>query len=111
MQIITKIKLIVGMHAAIYRTIGVQPDSVVVSPAERLSFAEACRMYTFNGAYTAGEEDRLGMLKPGYKADFVVVDRPVWESSAERTAETWQLLRQVKVHQVWVDGVERYAAK
>lgn len=100
-----------GMHAAIYRTIGDRSDSTVVSPTERLSFKQACLMYTYNGAYTAGEEDRLGLLKPGYKADFVVIDRPVWESSFERAEETWSLLREVKVKQVWVDGIQRLARK
>lgn len=45
-------------------------------PAERLTLAEAVRLYTYGSAQTAGEEHERGRLAPGYAADFTVLDRP-----------------------------------
>lgn len=45
-------------------------------PGEKLSLAEAIRLYTYGSAQTAGEERDRGLLAPGYAADFTVVDRP-----------------------------------
>jgi predicted amidohydrolase YtcJ len=39
---------------------------------EDLSFAQALQMYTSNAAFAACVEDRLGKLKVGFEADFVV---------------------------------------
>lgn len=42
-------------------------------PEEKLTLEEAIWMYTAGGAFAAGEEHRLGALRPGYSADFTVV--------------------------------------
>lgn len=41
-------------------------------PEEKLTLEEAIWMYTAGGAFAAGEENRLGALRPGYSADFTV---------------------------------------
>ena len=40
---------------------------------------EAVQGYTTGPAYAAGMEDRLGMLKAGYLADCVVLDKDIFE--------------------------------
>jgi predicted amidohydrolase YtcJ len=68
-----------GIHAAVTRQ---RPDG---SPGAdgwyhelRLTVDEALRGYTTGAAYTAGVEDRLGRLTPGYLADLVVLDRDLY---------------------------------
>lgn len=43
-------------------------------PEERLTLEEAVWMYTGGGAFAAGEEDRLGVIRPGFLADLTVVE-------------------------------------
>ena len=53
------------------------------APGEKLSLAEAIRLYTYGSAQTAGEEQERGLLAPGYGADFTVVDRPFADDPEE----------------------------
>jgi predicted amidohydrolase YtcJ len=46
-------------------------------PSERISTAEALRIYTAGSAAAAGREDELGRIAPGMLADFVVLDRDI----------------------------------
>ncbi|MEO3945438.1 amidohydrolase [Gorillibacterium sp. CAU 1737] len=69
-------------------------------PEEKLSLAEAVRLYTYGGAQTAGEEQERGCLAPGYGADFTVVDRPF-------SADPEEWLR-MKVMRTVVNGETAY---
>ena len=51
-------------------------------PSERISAAEALRIYTAGSAAAAGREHELGQIAPGYLADFVVLDRDVTACAA-----------------------------
>lgn len=75
----------------------------VFRPEERLTFTEALQIYTSGAAFAAGEEDRIGLLQVGMKADFVVIDKPVWIPDTMKDD-----LKTVDVLQVWVDGQRRY---
>ena len=44
-------------------------------PSERISVADALRIYTAGSAAAAGREQELGRIAPGYLADFVVLDQ------------------------------------
>lgn len=70
-------------------------------PGEKLTLAEAIRLYTYGSAQTAGEERERGLLAPGYAADFTVVDRPF---AAE--PEEWL---SIKVRRTVVNGQTAYA--
>jgi len=64
-----------GVHAAVTRRrADGTPNAAGWTPAAKVSVDEALRAYTLASAYTAGMEDRLGKLAPGYLADLVVVD-------------------------------------
>ncbi len=64
---------ILGLKAAVTRET-IDGKKVFV-PEERISMTEALRAYTADNAFAMYWEDRIGQLKPGFKADLVVVDR------------------------------------
>ena len=47
--------------------------------AQRLGVTEALRAYTLGSAYAGFDEDRLGTVEPGKRADLVVLDGSPWE--------------------------------
>ena len=73
----------------------------VLAPEERITIAQAIKMYTWNGAYTGFEEQDKGSLEVGKLADFVVLDRDLLHvPSAE--------IKDVKVMATWIGGVPVY---
>lgn len=46
-------------------------------PGERISAADAVRIYTAGSAAAVGREDELGQIAPGMLADFIVLDRDI----------------------------------
>lgn len=46
---------------------------------QNISLAEAIKAYTINGAYVMRQEDKVGSLEVGKLADFIVVDRNIFE--------------------------------
>ena len=46
-------------------------------PDQRMSREEALRSYTYNCAYAAFQEDKLGSLSPGKLADIVVLSKDI----------------------------------
>lgn len=58
-------------------------DGTPFGKAEAVSAKEAVCLYTRESARMAGFE-KLGMLSPGYKADFVVLDRDLFELPPEK---------------------------
>lgn len=61
---------------------------VLGSPEQKLSRAEALRMYTFNGARAAFWEHRIGSLEPGKLADLVVLSEDIMTIPEDRIPET-----------------------
>lgn len=70
-------------------------------PEEALSRKEALKSFTINAAYAAHQEDILGTLEEGKWADFIVIDRDLFEVPA---IEIWQ----TNVLQTWVAGEKVY---
>jgi hypothetical protein len=73
-------------------------------PQERVSREAALAGFTTGAAYAGFAEDRLGMLQPGYRADFVLVDADPLESTPAQ-------LRATKVLETWIGGQRAYVAK
>lgn len=57
-------------------------------PEQKLTLEEALRGHTAGSAYAAFAEDRLGVLRPGLRADLSIVDRVLFEASPRDILET-----------------------
>jgi predicted amidohydrolase YtcJ len=64
--------------------------------AQRLGVTEALRAYTLGGAYAGFDEDRLGTVEPGKRADLVVLGRSPWDAT--------DAIRDIDVTLTVVDG-------
>ena len=90
-----------GMAAAISRT---GPDGQPFGgwfPGEAVGREAALAGYTAQGAYAGFAESRFGELKPGMRADFIVIDR-------DPLLATPQDIRRTRVLQTWVGGERVY---
>lgn len=67
----------------------------------KLSRIEALRIFTRDAAFAAHQEDVLGTLEPGKWADFILIDRDIFEVDA---SEIWQ----TDVLQTWLAGERVY---
>jgi predicted amidohydrolase YtcJ len=66
-------------------------------PDEVLTREEAVRGFTLDAAYAGFMEDAVGSLERGKRADFIVLDRDIFEAPAAEIIET-------RVLQTWLDG-------
>lgn len=64
---------------------------------ERMSRKQAFRAFTLDAAYAAHQEEVLGSLEPGKWADFILIDRNIFEQPA---GDIWQ----TEVLETWVAG-------
>ncbi|MFT3763388.1 MAG: amidohydrolase [Pseudoxanthomonas sp.] len=73
-------------------------------PEQRLSLSEALRGFTADAAWAGHDEDAVGQLKPGLRADFVVLARDPFEVPASE-------LDDLQIKSTWVDGKAVYEAQ
>jgi predicted amidohydrolase YtcJ len=70
-------------------------------PAERVSREQALAGFTTGASYASFAESKVGILAPGYRADFVLVDTdPLLASPSQ--------IRGTNVHETWVGGFPVY---
>lgn len=62
-------------------------DAPVLNKHERVSLATMIDAYTINGAWLMHQEDTLGSIEAGKKADIVVLDRNLFEIPATEISE------------------------
>lgn len=74
--------------------------TTTVNPHFALGLCEAVAAGTEGAAYSCFDDHRIGVLKKGHKADFVVVDME-WEK---------ERLMEAKVAETWFDGVKVWSA-
>ncbi|GGD98678.1 amidohydrolase [Tsuneonella deserti] len=92
-----------GMAAAISRTGSDGQPFGGWMPGEAVGREAALAGYTSQGAYAGFAESRFGEIKPGLRADFIVIDRdPLLAAPQE--------LRATRVLQTWVGGERIYVA-
>jgi len=70
-------------------------------PSERLTFAQALKAFTRDGAYAGFAEGKVGALEPGAWADFILVDRDVSAVDAQSLARTQVLETWLAGKKVW----------
>ncbi len=90
-----------GMAAAISRTGADGQPFGGWMPGETVGREAALAGYTAQGAYAGFGESRFGQLKPGLRADFIVIDR-------DPLLVAPQDLRGTRVLQTWVGGERVY---
>jgi predicted amidohydrolase YtcJ len=92
-----------GLAAAVTRRTldGANPGGWI--PEQKISLDEALRAYTVNNAYAVFAEANRGMLRRGYKADFVLLDRDLTTIRPEDIGST-------QVRATIVDGRVVYEA-
>lgn len=91
-----------GLHAAVTRQ---DQDNRPVGgwlPKEKMTLVQALRSFTLDAAYAAHQDTRLGSLETGKRADFILVDRDIFDVDPEA-------LWQTQVLETWVGGVRRYS--
>ena len=77
-----------GMETLVTRA---NPDPSVVgelNPSQRLSVAEAIATFTRNPARASGLGDKTGTIRPGLSADFVVLDRNLFDIEPDTIHDT-----------------------
>ena len=92
-----------GIAAAVLRqtTDGANPNGWM--PEQRVTVEQALTAYTATNAYAAFQDDRLGVIAPGYIADFVVLDNDLLRMDPQKITD-------VKVLRTVVGGRERFTA-
>lgn len=100
---VAPISPLVGIHAAVTReTIdGANPGGWL--PEEKISPAQALAAYTRNNAFAGFQEDRLGLIAPGFLADVVMLDGDPLTVEGDAIAR-------IAVLRTFVDGRERFTA-
>jgi predicted amidohydrolase YtcJ len=81
-----------GLVAAVTRQTldGKNPGGWV--PEEKITIEEALRAYTATNAYGVFAESTRGMLKAGYRADFVIFDTDLTTTAPDNIANARVLL-------------------
>ncbi|GAA4861837.1 amidohydrolase [Luteimonas vadosa] len=93
-----------GLHASVTRQDrdGQPPGGWL--PGQRLTAAEALRGFTVDAAFAGRDEDVVGRLAPGLRADFVVLaDDPLGVDASR--------LDDLPIRSTWVDGQPVYEAE
>lgn len=84
-----------SMTTAISRKARDSGDALGITQA--ITIEQALRAITINGAWQLGVEEEVGSIKPGKKADFVVLNKNPLEVSIDELAS-------IEVRDTWING-------
>ena len=94
-----------NIYSAVTRKNITGEEKKIYLPKEKMNMYEAIRAYTYEGAYASGEEDIKGTISPGKLADFIILDRDIFNlSSNEEILDTHVL-------ETYVDGKREYSSR
>jgi predicted amidohydrolase YtcJ len=88
-----------GIYAAVTRRTLDDKNPQGWYPEQKISVEDALRCYTANNAYAGFQENKLGMIKAGMLADFVVLSDNVFEIAPENISA-------IKVLRTIINGKE-----
>lgn len=91
-----------GMWVAVSR----QPRWMngALHPEQRITRAQAIRLYTINNAFLTFEEKKKGSLEAGKLADFIILDRDILTCPEEQ-------IREIQVKETWLGGERVYKSQ
>jgi len=73
-------------------------------PQERVSRSAAFAGFTTGAAFASFAEGKIGRLAPGFRADFILIDRDPFEATPAEIYRT-------KVLETWIGGIRVFKAK
>jgi predicted amidohydrolase YtcJ len=77
-----------GLYAAVTRKDRLGEEGDGWFPDQKLTMEEAIKYYTLGSAYAQFMDDRKGMIRNGYLADIVIVDRDLLTSPEDQIMKT-----------------------
>ena len=92
---------IAGIYAAVTRRTLDDKHPNGWFPAQKISVEDALRCYTANNAYAGFQENKLGRIKSGMLADFVVLSDNILTIAPEK-------IREIEVLRTIINGKEKY---
>ncbi len=90
-----------GLHASVTRQDHQNLPEQGWYADQAMTMTEALKSFTTDAAYSAAQEQQIGQLKPGMKADFILIDKNIFNVAP---SSVWQ----TKVNQTWIDGQRVY---
>jgi predicted amidohydrolase YtcJ len=87
-----------GIHAAVT---GKTLDGKVFVPQQNISVEQALACYTSGGPQAAGDENKLGSIREGFLADFVVLEEDVLGMSPDSITGVGVVSTFISGRQVW----------
>jgi predicted amidohydrolase YtcJ len=89
---------LLNIHVAVNRE---TQTGQLIGPDERISVADALRMFTYNAAYVSFDEKKRGSLEAGKFADLAVLSEPLMSISPKE-------IKDVVVDMTFIDGQKLY---
>lgn len=86
-----------GLHASITRQDKQNMPQGGWYSEEKMTMVEAFKSFTLDAAYAGHQENIIGSLAPGKKADFVLLDQNLFDINQH---DIWK----IKVNKTWVNG-------
>ena len=90
-----------GIYAAVTRRTLDDKNPEGWYPEQKITVEQALKCYTANNAYAGFQETKVGILKKGMLADFVVLNENIFEIAPEKIKDT-------KIEMTVVNGKEVY---
>lgn len=88
-----------GLHAAVTRQSGENQPKMGWIPEESVSVQDALRGFTIDAAYAAFQDDIIGTLEVGKRADFIFIDTDIFSVAPSD-------IRNTQVLETWVNGTQ-----